>query len=242
MSYILFADEQTEARISGRERAYLGQIVMNFPFTFMHPGWDTRCERLMPGMTRDADPARWERQFRTCWATFSSVFRDASGGPINPMEVSMNTIGALGSDEMRVAAWIHGQCEVHGWVEGNARAWLAARIERGMAIGIFRADPVNFYGWRHLVGMLRASTTLPVVMSYSVTNYFPAPPEGLSDGERDQWYAMAEDDKWKDGLHRLRVGEGNVGELVPALLAQRRYGDGRTILGILNEFGDERVI
>jgi hypothetical protein len=45
---------------------------------------------------------------------------------------------------VRFLARLHGQCEVHGWVAGKNRAWLADIIETGRETAILRDD----MGWR----------------------------------------------------------------------------------------------
>src|SRR5690606_31251558 len=53
------------------------------------------------------------------------------GYDIDLGNVSLNTALDTGSDALRLLARLHGQCELHCWVDGPNRAWLADIIVAG---------------------------------------------------------------------------------------------------------------
>jgi hypothetical protein len=232
MSYILFADSRREVKVSGRERALLGQYANDFPFAFIRP----ENLRHLP-----VDPARfgagehdlaWSRRFMNAWGYSPSAFQ-YEGDAIDTLNVGVNTMTAVGGPLLGVVAWIHGQCEVHGYIEGEYRDWLADQLDQGVRAGLLREHPDAHYdGWGQVAAMLRGGRTEPVVMSYSVCDTFPEPPSNLDEEQQDAWYNIDPDERWIDGLTRLRGGEGNVGALDPRTLPERRYGDGKTIFDL----------
>jgi hypothetical protein len=108
-----------------------------------------------------------------------------AGIELHSSNVDLNTALVAGSDPVRLAAKISGWCEVHCWVEGSDRAWLAGIIDQGLKTGIYRrglryaGDPDGpkdqwaDQGWGQVLDLLRARDDEPVVLSYSVTGSFP---------------------------------------------------------------------
>ena len=77
---------------------------------------------------------------------------------------------------LRLSARVHGSCEIHGWVDGPNRAWLADVVEEGLASGVLRyAYQTQYENWPGVVALLRRTSRPPVVMAYSVTESFPNP-------------------------------------------------------------------
>lgn len=90
---------------------------------------------------------------------------------------------------VRLIARLHGQCEIHCYVEGQDRAWLADRIFEALHTLVRVKDMdgdrmvellrVGFsasggrIGWLRLMDWLRSRSDEPVVCSYSVTSQFP---------------------------------------------------------------------
>lgn len=115
-----------------------------------------------------------------------------AGVTLQSGNLDLNTALALGSDPVRLAAKIHGWSEVHAWIEGGDRAWLAGLIDDGLRSGIFRrglwyldgpsdGTPPSQHpdrkwssqGWEEVQELLREADDGPVVMSYSVCDQFP---------------------------------------------------------------------
>jgi hypothetical protein len=107
-------------------------------------------------------------------AGFGAMLHLPDGTQVNVFETTLNTSVAMGSDPMRLLAKLHGQCEIHAYVEGPNRAWLADIIEQGIEDKILRVWQKDFYGgWPAVVELLRSRDDEPVVTSYSVTEQFP---------------------------------------------------------------------
>jgi len=94
--------------------------------------------------------------------------------PVEVFALAINTALALGNDAVRFLARMHGACEIHAWIDGRNRWWIANIIEDGLASGVMRtARQTQYENWPGVIAMLRNSSQSPVVMSYSVTNSFP---------------------------------------------------------------------
>jgi hypothetical protein len=120
-------------------------------------------------------------------------------------------------------ARLHGQCELHAYVEGANRAWLADIIERGRETDVLRPQ----MKWEQVAEFLRSRDDCPVVTSYSVCDQFPnrhvagwvAPMSKYEDtGEEyedtDAWYDLPEAERWQRAMDGLRA-QGNGLELKP---------------------------
>jgi hypothetical protein len=145
------------------------------------------------------------------------------GRSISVSSCALNTLLATGSDPMKLAARLHGQCELHCWVDGRNRHWLADIMAEGRASGIFRANA----GWEETIRLLKGRDTEPVVTSYSVGDGFPnaglavdagmwSPPGDPDDEERDwdAWYDLPPDEQWEVCMKALRKTAGGL-ELRP---------------------------
>jgi hypothetical protein len=107
------------------------------------------------------------------------------GQPLQAFSLILNTACQVGSDAVKLAARLHGQCELHAWVDGPNRAWLADIIQAGLHSGVFRKgiwyqdvpngpkDKWSDQGWGDVIALLRERDDEPVVTSYSVTDRFP---------------------------------------------------------------------
>lgn len=171
--------------------------------------------------TKDPDP---ERRFLDSLNIALSV-RDlqlhVGGHDLDTTNVGMNTALASGSDIIRFAAKIHGWCEIHPWIEGHDRAWFADLIDQGLTIGAYRSGlwyvegpyegeakdhPDRRWcdqGWISVRDLLRASSTEPVVMSFSVCDQFPRrttttwSPEELPEDWKPDWAVGEGLDEWE---------------------------------------------
>lgn len=152
---------------------------------------------------------------------------------VNVFQTTLNTALAVGSDPLKLYARLHGQCEVHAFVEGENRKWLADIIQRGLDIGLYRTVPRGYDGWEAVVTMLRKRDDEPVVTSYSVCESFPnhtiVQNAGLinlpfytdEDGkvyedeyDIDPWEDLTDEERWNLGMNAIRLNEGWL-ELTP---------------------------
>lgn len=157
----------------------------------------------------------WAEAFET--ALFDGSLRPiVQGKEIDPFALVLNTASALGSDAVKMIARIHAQCEIHGFVKGENRAWMADIIENS-PIDVFHPDK----RWRDVVELLRESDEGPVVMSYSVTDDFldsagdewqiewkVAPPYGTFEEAEDAWEALSHEEQWDYAVKWLYTKEG----------------------------------
>jgi len=151
--------------------------------------------------------------------------------------VALNTAMETGSDAMRLLARLHAQCELHCWVDGPNRRWLADIIVAGREEGTLREDA----GWEELAMFLRIQDDEPVVCSYSVCEGFPnysMLPETHRLKKReakgddideiiDAYYRMRWESQWKHCMMELRTRSGRL-ELTPDDWSDFYFGDGLT--------------
>lgn len=225
MSRIYFHSEHGEAEVYGPERHMAGHICMTLLTAAL--GADTDgffgeephpLAKLLPDdcyLHKDHGQ-RFMSAFRTWFRTAGEDerFKTPNGEGVSPFVASLNTAWVMGSDPVKLMARLHGQCEMHAYVEGPNRAWLAEIIERGRAAGIMRAK----MGWESVVELLRSRDDGPVVTSYSVTDSFPnryvaAIPEAVdpADVEGDRWYDLPASTRWAYAVEGLRAGKAGSG-------------------------------
>lgn len=134
---------------------------------------------------------------------------DVAGVALHTMDVGLNTALAAGSDPIKLAAKLHGYCELHAWVDGPDRAWLAGIMQEGLDIGLYRRgiwyskmpdgprDQWTPQGWEDVITLLRARDDEPVVTSYTVCDGFPNPEFGWMqpwpDGVPKTWDALSDE-------------------------------------------------
>lgn len=158
------------------------------------------------------------------------------GEAVNVFSASLNTAVVMGSDPIILSARLHGQCEIHTYVEGANRAWLAGIIERGRASGIFRSDS----GWESVIEHFRERADEPVVTSYSVCEQFPNAgasgwkPDKVNeegDGDWDAYYDLPSEEQWRMGMEGLRAKL--YMEMTPEHWQSYYFNDGQTGFSLL---------
>ena len=85
---------------------------------------------------------------------------------IDIFDLALNTAMVIGSNPIKLAARISGQCEIHCFVQDKNRQWLSNIICQGLRTGVFRRD----VGWNKVLDLLDKSGD--IVLSYSVTDSF----------------------------------------------------------------------
>lgn len=145
----------------------------------------------------------------------------------------LNTAILLGNDTIRLMARMHGQCEIHGYIEGQNRAWYADLIDEGRASGLLRES----MGWEDVASLCRESDDGPVVTDYSVTESFPSMmAAGWGGWEYDEenpdaWYDLGADKMWELAVRGIRSQERNC-EWSPEKWRIPNFGDGKTALDV----------
>lgn len=211
MSAIYFQSESGEARLRGSERAHMGVLVTDLTVAAFRPRGvmsDEPLIRVIPLSAADYAGLGGALTFRRDFASFVAghfghnafTLGDRSA---DVFSVALNTVLAMGSDPLCLLARLHGQCEIHAWIDGPNRAWMADLIDQGRASGIMRRQQ----GWEAVAAFLRESATEPVVTSYSVTDGFPnASVAGVEgEDERDAWYDKPREEKWAACMAVLRA-------------------------------------
>jgi hypothetical protein len=170
------------------------------------------------------------------------------GRPVNMWEMCLNTAARIGNDALRLAARIHGQCEIHCYVEGINRWWLADVIDSGLDAGVLRQLAPYFKTacddtgqWESVTRLLRDRDDEPVVLSYSICEQFPNPDaanwcspyddDDTSDARRELWDELPDDEQWQIALQALRQRGGGL-ELQPADWDTFYFGSGLTALDL----------
>jgi hypothetical protein len=147
-----------------------------------------------------------------------------NGQPVDGFSLALNTALVVGGDALRLSARVHGSCEIHGWVDGPNRAWLADIVDEGLASGVLRrAHQTQYENWPGVAALLRSTARTPVVMSYSVTESFPnahraRPPtkpynemtedqRDARDAEVEAWDALDAGTQWEQALAVLQAAD-----------------------------------
>jgi hypothetical protein len=168
---------------------------------------------------------------------------------ISGMSLLANTALRLGSDAVKLLVRLDMSCEVHTWVDGPNRLWLAGIIEAGRKSGVLRLG----MGWEKVVELLRNRDDQPVVTSYSVCDSFPnmavadwTPPEGFEGEPSDAWGELPREDRWRLCMAGLRAREaadpdGMYLELKPSNWNNYRYGADLTLMDLNDDEMTERL-
>lgn len=250
MSRVTFHSPSGEAELLGRERAHANMLTNRIAHAAL-PAFRLRerYEPLLPPdsylrvVRGDVDELRWDRQFITWWDVGDEPLHVPGKGLVRPWDLTLNTALVAGSDAVEWMARLHATCEVHGYVEGPNREWLADIIEDGCHDKVLRSG----MGWDDVTKLLRTRDDEPVVMSYSVTESFPNAhmsdwmppwPEGVrehydaltpeqqrerSDRE-DAWWDLPTDEQWARSLPVLREQRDGPLELQPDTWGVQGFG------------------
>lgn len=239
MSRIYFHFEDgTAAEVRGSERAHMDILSRNVALSFLSFWHGERhwLQDCMPegfyGKSGDMDieKARMYLGLHGC------EFLQANGmEKYDTWQTVLNTAMVLGSDHVKLCARIHGCCEIWGRIEGANRKWFAEMCRMARASLVFRNDQ----GWEGTIKAIAASDKSPVVMSYSVTEQFPA--SGLfefdTEKDREKWDAMPFKKRWKEGVETLRKGWPEIKE---EGFSAFRFGVGMDLLQLQDMWFEQR--
>lgn len=228
MSRIYFHSYDGEAELLGSERAYMGHsLTTKIALGLLNVGGYNTPKQLLRFIKPenhlaqlDSKSPMWERGYEASFTTgMTSGLINYRNREIEPFTVALNTALAVGNDVIKLAARLHGQCEIHTWVDGPNRAWLADIMQAGRDTGLYRDE----MGWEKVIALLRSGSTLPVVTSYSVCDRFPnrssildediptfsVKDEGELDVARDDWWGeYSSSQQWDMCMRWLRVQQG----------------------------------
>lgn len=214
MSAITFSTRHKEVHVRGTERAYLGIVLGKLTHSFLDP--ISNREILLHAIPTDNDLASsdennllWAERFRAALA-FGGLKLNVDGVLVDSFDLFLNTALSVGNDVLKMAASVHGQCEVNAFVRGKNRAWMADIIEKDNA-NLFRPGR----GWEEVIELLRESDEDTVFMSYSSTGEITSrvydywlenivEEKGLDTDDweilhalESEWEELSEDKKWE---------------------------------------------
>lgn len=199
MSRVYFHSPSRTAELRGSERAWLGGLATDIALGLLDLRNPSRIDRLRPLIhpghymaKHDTTSPGWANSWAASYATAFSVGWSESAPliqhkrePIDSFTLALNTALTLGNDAVKLAARLHGSCEIHAWVDGPNRAWLADIMQAGIDTGVYRrgfsqrvssdSDETVWsdQGWDDVIALLRERDDEPVVTSYSVCDGFP---------------------------------------------------------------------
>lgn len=227
MSRVYFHSPTRTAELRGSERAWLGGLVSDIAEGALSLRDPARADRLRalihpdhylakqptngPGRA-DGWATSYALLFGSSWDEDRTPLIQYNGKPVRTFSLALNTAALLGSDQIKLAARLHGQCEIHAWVDGPNRAWLADIMQAGLDSGVYRrrlqypaapdydrSEPTWVpQGWEDVIALLRERDDEPVVTSYSVTDSFPTSSVGdwmppWPEGREEHWDALTEE-------------------------------------------------
>jgi hypothetical protein len=240
MSRVYFHSEHGEATITGRERGHLCLMGERFGANTLRPLTLAAAERLASLVDPDHYLAPHGRPGVDWGAQFLDAIAPALlGVPLRWADrgfdagtLVRNSAIRQGGDQIKLAVRIQSQCEIHAWVDGLNRAWLAGIIRAGIERGLYREDQ----GWPEVIELLLARDDEPVVTSSSFCDQFPNPdaaawqqpamPDGwIPDGYTPAEFAAANPEPGEAALEWWRDMASEQFEAMP-LAEQWRLGMG----------------
>jgi hypothetical protein len=245
VSTLYFHSPSGTAEVRGTEAHHMRNLVHDLTLGLLRIRWDKDIDRMLQLLPPDHSMriikrdqlAPWAEMFGTYWRTSSEDFV-WRGHCLNSFEISLNTALAIGGWPLWLVARLAGQAELHAWVDGPNRKWLAGIIDDGLQAGLFRDGA----GWDGVTALLRDRDGEEVVTSYSITGGFPdsdlakwdrpVMPEGCHAENfefvvESAWAGMSDAERWTAGMAGLRADTGNL-ELSPDEEKDRRFGCGVT--------------
>jgi hypothetical protein len=236
VSRIHFHSPSGQAELKGSERAWMRGLVEDIAVGTLALDNASHFDRLLclvsPGhyVAKHADRPGDGMQMTTAYRLaflhdddHTTPLMQHCGRRIDTFSLALNTAMLLGNAPVQLAARLHGQCELHAWVDGPNRAWLADVMQAGIDTGIYRRRlPYGVgpggeprwadQGWDDVIALLRERDDEPVVTSYSVCDRFPNP--GPDTRYSDDWYELDGAEQWRLGMEWLRQSAGKL-ELRP---------------------------
>ncbi len=211
MSRIYFHAKDEEAEV-GADRAMMGSIVNRVAEVLLDlDTHDNRDHWILPligvGGTHE--------QFLISSLRHGSGKLKVGDKEFEQFTLALNSALKLGSRAVKLAARLHGQCEIHAWVDDQNRGWFADVIEEALAAHVIRDD----MGWDDVIALMRKPGVGPVFTSYSVTNQFPG---GVLpyDNETDEYIGG-----WDEAVAKMRE-EGRSLEIKPDNFDTYYFNDG----------------
>lgn len=216
MSSIYFHSiDDKAAALRGSERVYFGMLFSNITWAvleFVAEDWGREralLRKVFPPGHYAHNSANFPESAKQSLSIGSTPII-LNGKEIEILPLVLNTAYTMGSDPIKLAARLHGQCEIYAYVKGENRQWLANIIRQGRKTKIFR----DGMGWDSVIALLEESSDSPIVTSYSGCEQFPnygyadtyTPyPRNGTEKAQGEWQDISE--KWQDLPFAKRFGE-----------------------------------
>ena|GEM_PF-2104837 len=254
MSRVYFHTKARTVGIGGRQRATFGALCSKMTHGILDLAdtpWPAEASAPFRRMLKPghyAFDSKDDRTFAMRIRTLVSISDNCwrwNGHEVDMFGVTLNTALVLGSDVVKLAARIHGACELHTWVDGPNREWLAGLIERGLDEGLLipRIEQPP-HEWTDVIALLRERDDEPVVTSYSVCEQFPGPSIALGDdaddAKRDAFYEMDKAAAWDLAMAGLKAQDGGL-ELAPDNWQTFRFAHKLSALDLASEHWASRL-
>jgi hypothetical protein len=253
LSFTQFQDRHGAARLRGTERPWMLSLVHDVTAGVLlgnraageHAG---ALHDLLPRnhelrelpAPRGRHTLGWQAQYvRATQSIFDNPVVTYRGKDLELPAMLLNTAMAVGSDAVKLAARLYGQCEINCWVDGSHRAWLASVIQSGLDAGLYRPN----LGWEDVRKLLLARDDCPVVVSLGEA--FPASwmSRGAGAGGPDaeeEWETLPAEEQWRLGLQTIHARSVYQLEIRPDW-APYRFGHNLSFLDLLAEDRDARM-
>ncbi len=240
MSRVYFHSESGQAELLGSERAHMGLLIGDIFVATLRVAIENDTPSCPSPLRNVVNDGWWTQDFPrnmplACRSLMSDELRFVVDGKSHdPWQVSLNTALVIGNDVLKMFARIHGQCEIHAYVLGPNRNWLAGIIDTGLSKGLCRKGQ----GWEGVTNLLRRCDDRPVVTS-SVCDRFPnSCVAGWSDdNDGDDWYNLAFSRRWEMAFSRLEQSDQCV-EITPKDWDDFTFGGGLDAFRLLEHARD----
>lgn len=237
MSRIYFHSPSGEAELPGRERAYAQVMISDLCKALLRvaaqdePNHPSGLRQLLPPDSYVLQARDFEQAFQLWFGVSFDGYLLMNGRRLDPFTLQLNTALTIGGDPLRLLVRLHGQCEIHAWVDGANRAWLASIMQDALDQQVLRPDE----GWEQVIPFLRSRSDEPVVLSYSVTDQFPNQhvAKWRDDRDGDDWYDLSAEQQWTMAMEKLRAQNGLL-EMKPETWSEIRFGGGESFFTVLN--------
>lgn len=265
MSRVYFHSPSGDAELLGAERHWLGSLISKLATGLLDAEHNREIlARLLPpghSLAGRSSQPNWPELYALYFRSGDGALVQHSGRDLSTFSFALNTAAAMGSDAVKLAARIHGQCEIHAWVDGPNRAWIADIMQAGLDSGAFRKGlwhkPAGSserkwvsMGWEDVITLLRSRADEPVVTSYSVCDSFPDPfvgdwmkqvPDGVDRARQDDaWYELDDAERWARSMAGLRESSGGL-EIKPDDWRSFRFTHELTVLDLVAADAEGRL-
>lgn len=241
MSRIYFDSPSGGAELRGSERAHMGLLCSDLTVGVFGAG-HSFARDVLPHITHFkteeyqgfGSALNFQRDFELMLSVPSGKSFHVDGESFDVFSVCLNTALAIGNDAVKLCARLHGQCEIHAWIDGPSRKWMESIIYRGLRQGVLRKNQ----GWEEVSAFLVERDDESVVTSYSVCDRFPsAASSGWTDEhDGDDFYDLSTAEQWAYAFKAHRpTGPGP--EIDPAKWSFPEYffTHGETALSLLEK-------